>query len=68
MKYSNKNFYIENVKAENLAKKFNTPIYCYSYAQLRKNVNRLILDFILNNIPIISIEETHQILLGQKNC
>ena len=38
MKYSNKNFYIENVKAENLAKKFNTPIYCYSYAQLRKNV------------------------------
>ncbi len=38
MKYLNKNFYIENVKAENLAKKFNTPIYCYSYAQLRKNV------------------------------
>ncbi len=38
MKYLNKNFYIENVKAENLAKKFNTPIYCYSYAQLKKNV------------------------------
>ena len=38
MKYLNKNYYIENVKAENLAKKFNTPIYCYSYSQLRKNV------------------------------
>ena len=38
MKYLNKNYYIENVKAENLAKKFNTPIYCYSYAQLKKNV------------------------------
>ena len=36
MKYLNKNYYIENVKAENLAKKFNTPIYCYSYAQLKK--------------------------------
>ena len=38
MKYLNKNYYIENVKAGNLAKKFNTPIYCYSYAQLKKNV------------------------------
>ncbi len=38
MKYLNKNFYIENVKATNLAKKFNTPIYCYSYAQLKKNI------------------------------
>ena len=36
MKYINKSFSIEKVKAQNLAKKFNTPIYCYSYEQLKK--------------------------------
>ena len=39
MKYINKSFSIERVKAENLAKKFNTPIYCYSYNLLKKNIN-----------------------------
>ena len=39
MKYINKSFSIENVKVNNLAKKFNTPIYCYSYKQLKENIN-----------------------------
>ena len=39
MKYINKDFSIEKVKAQNLAKKFNTPIYCYSYKQLKININ-----------------------------
>ena len=39
MKYINKNFSIEKVKAKNLAKKFGTPIYCYSYRQLKENIN-----------------------------
>ena len=39
MKYINKNFSIEKVKAQNLAKKFNTPIYCYSYKKLKENIN-----------------------------
>ena len=39
MKYINKNFSIEKVKAQNLAKKFNTPIYCYSYKLLKENIN-----------------------------
>jgi len=39
MKYINKSFSIEKVKAQNLAKKFATPIYCYSYKQLKKNIN-----------------------------
>ena len=38
MKYINKNFTIEKIKAENLAKKFGTPIYCYSYSQLKDNI------------------------------
>ena len=39
MKYINKNFSIEKVKTQNLAKKFNTPIYCYSFEKLKNNIN-----------------------------
>ena len=39
MKYINKELLIENVKAQDIAKKFGTPIYCYSYKQLNKNIN-----------------------------
>jgi len=39
MKYINKNFFIENVKVRNLAKKFRTPIYCYSHKRLKENIN-----------------------------
>tara|TARA_Y100000590_G_scaffold457247_1_gene609482 strand:- start:570 stop:1784 length:1215 start_codon:yes stop_codon:yes gene_type:complete len=38
MKYLNKSFTIEGVKAEYLAKKFGTPIYCYSYKKLKTNI------------------------------
>jgi diaminopimelate decarboxylase len=38
MKYLNKSFLIERVKAESLAKKFATPIYCYSYKRLKTNI------------------------------
>jgi diaminopimelate decarboxylase len=39
MKYINKNLSIEKVKFSNIAKKFGTPTYCYSYGQLKKNIN-----------------------------
>ena len=40
MKYiNNKNLLIEKVKFYDLAKRFGTPAYCYSYKQLRENVN-----------------------------
>ena len=38
MRYINKSFSIEKVKAQNLAKKFGTPIYSYSYKKLKKNI------------------------------
>ena len=38
MKYINKNLLIENVKVQDIAKKFGTPLYCYSYEQLKKNI------------------------------
>ena len=38
MKYINKILSIEKVKIGDIAKKFGTPIYCYSYGQLKKNI------------------------------
>jgi len=39
MNYKNNNFYIENIKAENLIKQYGSPIYCYSKRRLVENIN-----------------------------
>ncbi len=39
MNYRNNNFYIEKIKAENLIKKYGSPIYCYSNKKLVENIN-----------------------------
>ena len=38
MKYINKSLTIEKVRVQDIAKKFGTPIYCYSYKQLKENI------------------------------
>ena len=38
MKYINKNFSIEKIKVVDIAKKFGTPVYCYSYERLKENI------------------------------
>jgi diaminopimelate decarboxylase len=39
MKYINKKLTIEKVNIQGIAKKFGTPTYCYSYKQLKENIN-----------------------------
>jgi len=39
MKYIDKNLFIEDIKVHDVAKKFGTPVYCYSYKQLKNNIN-----------------------------
>ena len=39
MKYKFKYYLIENVKASSLAKKYATPLYCYSFNKIRENIN-----------------------------
>ena len=39
MKYINKNLSIEKVRVSDIAKKYGTPTYCYSYGQLKENIN-----------------------------
>ena len=38
MRYKNKKLLIENISVQNIAKKFNTPAYCYSYNRLKENI------------------------------
>ncbi len=38
MKYINKKLTIEKISVENIAKKYGTPAYCYSYNQLKDNI------------------------------
>ncbi len=38
MKYINKKLSIEKCYFQNIAKKYNTPTYCYSYSKLRENI------------------------------
>ena len=38
MNYKKNQFYVEKVSTQNIVKKFNTPIYCYSYKKLRENI------------------------------
>ena len=39
MKYINNKLKIEKVKVQDIAKKYGTPTYCYSYERLKKNIN-----------------------------
>ena len=39
MKYINKSLSIEKVKIQDVAKKYGTPIYCYSYKSLKENID-----------------------------
>jgi diaminopimelate decarboxylase len=38
MKYKKRHFYIENVSAERIAKRFGTPTYVYSYDKIKNNI------------------------------
>ena len=45
MKYISNNFFVEKVSSKKPAKKFDTPLYCYSYEKLKKNINNFIFNF-----------------------
>ena len=74
MKYINKGLSIEKVKVQDLAKKFGTPIYCYSYRRLKKNIsnfkknfssfNPLVCFAIKSNTNVNLIREIRKLGLG----
>ncbi len=52
MKYINKKLTIEKINIQNIAKKYGTPSYCYSYRQLKENIDNFKKNFKSFN-PII---------------
>ena len=74
MKYINKSFSIEKVKVQDLAKKYGTPIYCYSYKRLKENITNFKKNFtsfsplicfaIKSNTNIALIKEIRKLGLG----
>ncbi len=74
MKYIKSNFHIEFVNLQKLAKKYDTPLYCYSYEKLKKNIinfklhfsklNPLICFSIKSNSNLTIIKEIKKLGLG----
>ena len=74
MKYINKNLLIEKVEVKNLAKKFGTPFYCYSYEKLKSNISNFKKEFrsfsplicfaIKSNTNVNLIKEIRKLGLG----
>ena len=74
MNYFNKKFFIEKVDVGNLAKKFKTPIYCYSYKKLKDNIvnfqknfaafNPLICFSVKSNANVSLLHEVKKLGLG----
>ena len=74
MKYINKKLTIEKVSLENIAKKYGTPSYCYSYKQLKENIinfkknfksfSPLICFSVKSNTNIVLLREIKKLGLG----
>ena len=74
MKYINKSLFIEKIKAEDIAKKFGTPTYCYSYKKLKDNISNFKKNFksfsplicfaIKSNTNVNLIKEIRKLGLG----
>ncbi|NQW07779.1 MAG: diaminopimelate decarboxylase [Candidatus Pelagibacter sp.] len=74
MKYINNNLSVEKIKIEDIAKKFGTPTYCYSYKKLKDNINNfknnfksfspLICFAIKSNTNVNLIKEIRKLGLG----
>jgi len=45
MRFINNKLKIENITIENIAKKYGTPTYCYSYKQLKENIKNFKIKF-----------------------
>ena len=38
MRYKNNTYFVENISIDRLARKYSTPLYCYSYSKLKNNI------------------------------
>ena len=67
MRYKSKNYFIENLRVEALAKKYSTPLYCYSFKKLKDNINNFKKNFnSINPLICFSVKaNSNKILLKE---
>ena len=58
MKYINKKLTIEKMSVQNIANKYGTPAYCYSYNQLKENIDSATIA--LNPSWLKQVEKVHK--------
>ena len=46
MKYNNNKLLIDKISVDRIIKKFGTPVYCYSYNQIKENISKFQKNFI----------------------
>ncbi len=74
MRYINKILTIEKIRVQDIAKKFGTPVYCYSYKQLKENISNFKKNFnsfsplicfaVKSNTNVSIIKEIRKLGLG----
>ena len=67
MKYKSQNSLIDGYDPKNLAKKYSTPLYCYSYKKIKDNINNFKKSFSsIDNITCFSVKSNpNKILLKE---
>tara|TARA_B100001057_G_scaffold424324_1_gene447016 strand:+ start:2738 stop:3952 length:1215 start_codon:yes stop_codon:yes gene_type:complete len=67
MKYKSKNFLVDGFNPEVLAKKYSTPLYCYSYKKIKENIDNFQKSFnSINPITCFSVKSNpNKILLKE---
>jgi len=69
MKYKKGHFYIENVSAEKIAKKFGTPSYVYSYEKIKNNINNFKKNFkTINPLICFSVKSNSNLKILNLIC
>ena len=69
MKYKEKNLIIENLKASSLARKYSTPLYCYSFNKLKDNINNFKKSFkAVNPLICFSVKSNSNKVLLSEIC
>ncbi len=69
MKYKKGHFYIENVSAESIAKKFGTPAYVYSYEKIKNNINNFKKNFkTINPLICFSVKSNSNLKILNLIC
>ena len=69
MKINSKNFVIDGLDTKVLAKKYSTPLYCYSFNKIKENITKFTHSFKeLNPIICFAVKaNTNKTLLGEIN-